>query len=358
MLYLEAARDCKIMPSRIVLIGPFPAPIGGVSIHIRRLATLLGQSGIVISGIDESPLIKDEIYNIRSRRVIGYVRLIRSADIIHIHSSVDMLRVFHMLAGFIFRKKIVVTLHSWRGRGKLITLLQGFIFRRISKLICVNEAIGSMFNYPNMIVKPAFLPPDMSTEERLPDYVVDWVDSHRKAGAFIIASNAFRLDRYQGLDLYGADMCIDLMSYLEGTDDRSAALVFVVASLDRSQGIFDDYCKKIENLGLKEKILFIHEKNLSFARLIQSSDITLRATNTDGDALSIRESLHLARPVIASDVVPRPPGTSLFRSRDQDDFNRTVYRVLGEVESKNNNHDLAKAEEYTKFYNSLYKNVV
>jgi len=58
------------------------------------------------------------------------------------------------------------------------------------------------------------------------------------------------------------------------------------------------------------------------------SDIYLRPTSTDGDAVAVRESLSLGTPVVASDIVSRPAGVNLFHHRDQSAFFETVSAVL------------------------------
>jgi len=69
-------------------------------------------------------------------------------------------------------------------------------------------------------------------------------------------------------------------------------------------------------------------ENLSFVRLIEKSDIVLRPTNTDGDALTIREALYLNKTIIASDVVNRPSGTILFKSRDTNDLKMKIIESI------------------------------
>ena len=40
--------------------------------------------------------------------------------------------------------------------------------------------------------------------------------------------------------------------------------------------------------------------------MLRLTDVLLKPTNTDGDAISVREALYLGVPVVASDVVERP----------------------------------------------------
>ncbi|MFN7135061.1 MAG: glycosyltransferase, partial [Myxococcales bacterium] len=60
-----------------------------------------------------------------------------------------------------------------------------------------------------------------------------------------------------------------------------------------------------------------------------ASDVFVRPTYADGDALSVREALSLGRPVVASAVGFRPEGTTLFRTGDALDLAEKVERALG-----------------------------
>ena len=53
----------------------------------------------------------------------------------------------------------------------------------------------------------------------------------------------------------------------------------------------------------------------SYFEVIKLCDGTIRHTSTDGDSLSVRESLFLGKCTLASDVVSRPVGCLLY-SRD------------------------------------------
>lgn len=111
----------------------------------------------------------------------------------------------------------------------------------------------------------------------------------------------------------------------------------------------------IEKLDLQENFLLLNE-NLSFVRLIEQADIVLRPTNTDGDALTVREALYLGKPIIASDIVNRPLGTILFKSRDID----ALEIILKETIERGweGSSFLVKEEEsiYKDFYKELINN--
>src|SRR5690606_3205564 len=70
------------------------------------------------------------------------------------------------------------------------------------------------------------------------------------------------------------------------------------------------------------------DDDVSFFSLLQKSTLSIRPTRTDGDSLSVRESLALGIPVVASNVVERPEGCVSFLSGNVEDLERKVLDVL------------------------------
>ena len=81
-------------------------------------------------------------------------------------------------------------------------------------------------------------------------------------------------------------------------------------------------------LGLGGDVLILEESIPDMRPLWQSSSVYLRATTTDGDALSVREALALGVPVVASDACDRPEGVLLFKTHDAPDMARAIRMSL------------------------------
>jgi hypothetical protein len=54
----------------------------------------------------------------------------------------------------------------------------------------------------------------------------------------------------------------------------------------------------------------------SFYKVMELSDATIRNTTTDGDSLSVRESLYLKKWTFVTDVVSRPKGSILYKKEE------------------------------------------
>ena len=92
---------------------------------------------------------------------------------------------------------------------------------------------------------------------------------------------------------------------------------------------------------------------MSFVRLINHSDIVLRTTNTDGDALTIREALYFGKTVIASDVIGRPSGTKLFKNRDVDSLIEAISTLSANNDPKMKEH-VSSMDDYRNLYLNIY----
>jgi len=306
---------------KILFNGPLPPPAGGISIHIKRLADILEEK-YKITFIDESASHKSKLFNIRSFNALQYWKMITAADLVFVHSGNRLFKTIHILHAKLFRKKLIITLHGYgKERKKTIKRLDSWLYNLSDKIILVNEHISQKLylNREKTIVKHAFIPPLLNLEPPLPQKLVIQIENDRKAGKCILCGNASRLDRFQGNDLYGLDMILELMKHLT-TNQIPAVFYFNVSTLESGKVYFEDALAWIIKNNLQEAIKLTNEP-ISFVKLIEQSDIMIRPTITDGDSLSIREALVLNKPVITSDVVDRPTGCNLFQNRNQQNLN-------------------------------------
>jgi len=342
------------------MAGPLPPPAGGISIHIQRLAHLL-RADFSIDFIDEASTVKPGIFHVRSLNPFAYIKKVRSCQVFFIHSGSRILKKIHILAGRIFGKKVIITLHGYGNRRAWpFRAFDKFFFQLAHKVILVNPGIAQRVQVPaaKTEVRHAFVPPVMESEPPLPGQLVQIIHDARKSGAFIICANASRLDMHNGKDLYGLDMCIKLTSDLKKAG-IPICFLFVLTSLEKSGEAYTTYMDEIRKEGLEDRFHLL-QTNLSFVRLAAASDMVLRPTNADGDALTVREALYLDKIVLASDVVSRPEGTSLFKTRDQADlFAKTQSLITGfkNQDTHDTGSSLEQADAYKNWYVKLINQV-
>lgn len=323
----------------IALLGSYPPPYGGVSIHIQRLKEKLDEIGIITLVYDFSGKggKKDNDVVLVNRSIKWLVKYFFTAKekIIHSHFSDWRIRSIIGLMSF-FKKKTIITIHgdslkqSLDNHNWFKKQIIKFSLKHSSFIIAMNTNIEQLcLNIgvkPTCIaVIPSFIPPTLREDEinEIPQKTWDFIDTHTP----IISANAFEIKFNKNEDLYGIDMCIDLCSELV-IDFPDLGFIFCLPSIGNHK-YYSKLKERIVEKGIQDKFLFVN-KNYQFYPILMKSDIFVRPTNTDGDAISVREALHFNIPVVASDVVSRPKGTILFRNRNIEDFTFMVKRVLND----------------------------
>jgi len=335
-----------------LLIAPLPLPIGGVSVHSFRLAHWLLAQGYdcIVCNISKGSSINA---GCQLERMGGIVFRMKSLSgiwgllskilnkpnlTINTHTKNVLLLLLVLLLKKIKRgSTLIVTVHSLRmeqrskrhtfsakllawicnsADGVIVT--NGNIFRFLTDLGCDKKLITVSQTY----LKPT----NMEAQE----------DPGKKIRAFlsgkfpIITANAYQLTFYNGQDLYGLDLCVQLTEDLKNRG-FDVGFVFALPEIGDTQ-YYEKIIDSINRKGL-ENNFFIRRDAIGLVSLLALSDFFLRPTNTDGDSISIREALDIGVPVIASDCVQRPPGVTLFKNRDPDDLLCKVLS-LGVLSSK------------------------
>jgi glycosyltransferase involved in cell wall biosynthesis len=323
----------------IALIGLYPPPYGGVSIHIQRLAQLLESRQIKYTIYDISGVSKKDPSIVVIRNVtiwLLYHSLYLREGIIHCHGYSPKTISILSLLGIIKRKVIMVTLHSFRYEQKNMSLLDRFAFWMARKaqvnFIAVGQEIKNKIiplglRTENVKVIPAFIPPTVRQAEidEIPQDTWAFIHSHRP----VISANAFSLRFYNNQDLYGLDMCVELCATLKSSYP-DIGIIFALPDIGDNE-YFQKIKQRIAEKGINGNFFF-QTKPCQFYPILMKSDVFVRPTNTDGDAVSIREALYFKVPLVTSDVVARPEGSILFKPRDFDDFISKVKDVLDNSE--------------------------
>lgn len=353
---------------KIALIGSYPPPYGGISIHIQRMKEHLQKKGVDVIVYDGSGIAKDEenvvcIPNFK-KWLLKYFFFAKE-DVIHCHSPNWKMRVIIGFMSFL-GKKTVITIHgeslsdslkkgSWF-RKKLIK----FAVRHMSFVIADNKKIKDLLfslevKSEKVSVITPFIPPDAKDEdyEKVPKYVWSFMRSHKP----IISANAFQINFYNGTDLYGLDMIVDLVCQLKKYYQNIGIAICLPNIGDEKY--FEKLKQQMKEKRVENNVLFITEPLPEVYPIWKESDLFVRPTCTDGDALSIREALYFKIPVITSDAVPRPEGVILFKNRDIQDFITMTKNVLDNYKlykSKANNLESAGGfDRILEVYNELAK---
>lgn len=305
------------MRKKVVLVGNYPPPLGGISVHIQRLSRLLSPSWDVavidLYGSRSTPTCAGEkVFRVGGPLPASFWRgfqLIRAlrGDVVHFH--VTYLKRFAwvgpaMISAAGSRASKILTIH---GGSFVAHLRQMGAFRRgvvrkvlesVDKIIAVNEEASSALAELGLASKVVVIPAYLPAEEGASD-VIDQQIAKLSGRKLVSACGS-------GFSYYGLHVLLDAMEM--GSLRQHAVPVLSL------YGRCDE--RYVENLirrtqGL-DGIIFRDLPPAEFAYLLSRSDIFVRPTDRDGDSVAVREAIERRCQVIASDCAPRPKGVLLF----------------------------------------------
>ena len=332
MIHQEKILELYSKNKRILLVGPYPPPIGGISVHLRRLHHIL------IENVYDA-----SIYNTRTEDLSKFGRCNRYAkllfynkyDIVHVHGYRP---IFFYITWFLknwksydfyftdHNARLFDTLGFWGQK------IYRFAIKKLSLLILVNNDVRSIYKNKchvlpsNIIVRNAFLPPVLNEERQIMQTYSQESKNFVNTRKPLIVANASRIVFFNGIDLYGLDMCVELI-YKCKSCFPNIGLLFVLANSKTDSSYLEALKRRIEYLGISDNFHFMTGQKELWP-LFKLADLCVRPTVSDGDAVSVRESLYFGCPVIASNAVQRPAGTVTFTTRDIDDLCEKVVSIL------------------------------
>ena len=317
---------------KILQLGPYPPPHGGVQTHVVALVDFLRQRGITCDVVNLTRFRRASengiYYPSNAVEVAGHL-LSHHYDIIHLHvgGRIWPQQLALALACFALPgTRCVFTFHSGgypsspEGRSAHPRTLRAFVLRRFDALIAVNEEIAQFFQSLGVeaqrihVISP-YLGFGARTlgESSLPAQVSDFLANHSPV---LISVGGLEPE-------YDVSLQMKALGSIRTRHPKAGLLVAGSGSLD------EVIRKECRLLAYAEHILLNGDlAHGATMKAMQSSDIMLRTTWYDGDAISVREALQFGVPVIASDNGMRPEGTHLIPARDLDALVAAVEKIL------------------------------
>ena len=314
---------------RVLQLGPYPPPHGGVQSNLVAIRKFLRARDISCAVINLTRFRRsdaDDVYYPQSALQVVALLFRLRYDIIHIHfggNITSRLLALWFVCSLIPGKKTVLTFHSGgypsskEGRTAGPGTLRGFVFRRLDRIICVNEEMVAMFRRfgvsdsrirliaPHAFVQP---PPAQARAD-----IADFFQRHSPVLATV-----------GGLEPeYDIPLQIEVLGELLPRFPRLGLVIIGAGSLER------EIRDLIASKPFASRMLLCGDVNhADTLRVIQDCSVLLRTTFYDGDSIAVREALHFGTPVVATETVLRPAGVHLIPPSDRDACRRTVEQIL------------------------------
>jgi glycosyltransferase involved in cell wall biosynthesis len=313
---------------QILQFGVFPPPEGGVQTHVKDIREYLLARNIrngVIHLSRHRRLDADDVFYPKTPLAVVANALSFPASIWHFHLGGNITHKLLGLYGFattIPRKRTVLTFHSGGYPSSPVARnphpLRNLVLRRFDRIVAVNPEIEQMFLRigvkPEKIrLIPPFALPSQPPPAEIPATIAEFMKRH----APLLLSVCGLEPEY--------DIALQIEA-MRGILDRLPAAGLIVLG---GGSLEAELRSLIASKAYANCILLCGDvPRDATLNILTRSDVFLRTTWYDGDAISVREALHFDVPVIASDNGMRPPGSTLIPPRDREALVQAVVTVL------------------------------
>jgi glycosyltransferase involved in cell wall biosynthesis len=317
---------------KVLLIGDYPPPYGGIAVHVQHLARALPGHGVAcrVLNIGRSRRVASPHYESVAgaasflRALVGYGR---AGYLLHVFTNGENWKSWAIaltvgLVARLTRAPSMVTITSGGAPAYLAHArpwVRGLVRTSVvlpDALVCRTAAIAAAiqpWRRQEIAVIPAFSAARLRPAAKPSASVAAFADVHRP----LVVSVAILRWEY------------DLPTLLQAFRDLRkvyprAGLVIVGDGEDRAS-----VRELVDLWQLADSVLLAgwvgHDECLAIMR---EADLFVRTTLYDGDASSVREALALGVPVVASRTDFRPSGLTLFPPGDPDALQTALVETL------------------------------
>ncbi len=339
------------MSNKIVVLGPVPPPLGGVSLHIIRYVELLRTTGWEALAVSYTGTTSTGRWA-KYREIIEmfasiYLRINPGTwDVLHLHYG--GLGYFLAIAPLlkISPGRKVITFHSVRviqdleNRPGWIRRLTLSLLNEFDLFVVVRQGIGDQLRAfgltrPEITIMPAFLPPSAkeSTQDNLPYDITRKMQDLQEDGVVQVCCAAYYLGPGYGRDdLYGVEEFLQVLKEIED-DLESPLAVWVLVSNGPDSKERRAADQTVRDLAAQMKSVKVElHYGIPLVPVMARCQGFLRPSREDGDSVALREALGLGLKGLASDVVQRPAGTETFSLDSRPESRASLKNFLADLQ--------------------------
>lgn len=307
---------------KVVIVGGYPPPFGGITVHIQRLARLLSKNYDVKvldfygrSATEDRSRQGIELVRIKDNALRNCTYAIRQLcsghGIVHLHVSAgsNLLRILCFVITKV-SKRLMLTIHSGSfaarvsDKGVFARSVLRWVLQCFDRIVVVNpeqkEALKSLGVLTDkVVIIPAYLKANMEHSPGIAQRIAEI----RSRNHVMLISSGF------GLPHYGYHVI--LQALLTVLQNKKVALILALYNT-YDKTYLSELTRLAAMLPNVEYVIFEDSQPEEFNYMLTQCDTYIRATTIDGDSVAVREALQQGLSVLCSDCVARPMGTTLF----------------------------------------------
>ena len=314
---------------RVLLIGDYPPPHGGVAVHVQQLHGFLRERGVeaVVLDIGKGGRPAPDVIPVRTptqygRRLAGFLR---EGWTVHVHTSGNNPKSWMLAATAGIRAPRaprVITLHSGLLPDYLAECVARRAFARValsgySRVVAVSEGVREALARCGVPEEKLVVAPAFCGSQVRPGVEPAALGEARSRRMPLLAM------AHHPSPVYGRRLMFRALRQLA---DRMPGVGLALFGPGTHSEEFLRDARELEVEGLLENLGELeHSQALA---VMARCDAFVRPTTHDGDAISVREALALGVPCVASDVCKRPTGTFTFQAGEAEDLTAQVLHAL------------------------------
>lgn len=319
------------MGDKVILVGKTPPPIGGVTVHVKRLKYLLDKEGYnncIVEYSKFSNLLKIFSFN---------------RGIYHLHISNVYLRFILTLLLSLQNKKVINTFHSFRNKKKSSIAINKFTSKLSFKNIGVGKKLSEELielGFNRIFFQEPFIPPSL-------DEMIGLKCDMKESNKFTIGINAYSILLENGKDIYGVMFTLEVIKKL--VKERYTVFLNIYFSEIKNQEFYEMIIEFINENKLEDYVKMVQGKNL--IKEFPNLNLFLRPTLTDSYGISVSEAIFLGVPAIASNVCIRDEHAQVYDIKNPEGL---INEIKDKIERGNQVMPILKEFDSAKYLIDLY----
>jgi glycosyltransferase involved in cell wall biosynthesis len=296
-LPLHHKTDWPRRACRVVIVAPFPPPLGGMAVQAEQLKNLLESNGVPVTAISTTWKLKgfwgffEALPGIRT--ILHLIRFI--TRIYSIASSKTIFHVFsNSFASFFLWTLPTVVVCKWRRAPVIINYRGGHAQKFLQRWKKFAEPVfrqASRIVVPSQFLEFVFLQHDLSTEV-IPNIIADGLKPKSKPAnhkTHVMVNRNFE-------PIYNVACAIRAFVIIQAIHPKSK-LTLIGDGSERAR-----LERLVSALGLRNVTFTGQLANQKVIELLGAADLLLNPTNVDNMPISLLEAMAIGIPIVSTNA--------------------------------------------------------